>query len=83
MIACNPSHGYPGCYTGPPDRWEPPEPEDLGEVFILLKSKNKWLPLEEKVLEAKWDQIWATLDDIAASVWEDRADYCMEETHGF
>ena len=83
VIACNPSPGRPGVYGGPPDRWEPPEEGDIGEVFILLKSKKTWIELEEKVLEDMLERIWTEYDDMANSLREDRADYYMEERCGF
>jgi hypothetical protein len=85
VIACNPSPGSPGVYGGPPDRWEPPEEGDIGETFILLKSKKTWIRVDADVFDSIDDileRTWTAYDDMVNSLWEDRADYYMEERCG-
>lgn len=58
VVACNPSRGRSGSF------YEPPECEVLGNLYLLLRSKQKWVPLDLDNAPHLIDQIWEELDRV-------------------
>lgn len=68
LVCCDPVPPYPGCFVGHPDGWEPPEPGDLGPIYVLIHSASKsrpdkWIKLGLDRAEHLRDKIWDRLYD--------------------
>ena len=66
--------GYPGCFGGPPDAWEPPEPAYIEEVKVYLKSKKVWKTITEELPASIEERIWKEVEQL-----EDQTDYYYYE----
>jgi hypothetical protein len=54
--------GYPGNMSGHPDSWEPPEPRDLGDTFLLVR--DRWIPMDlDEAMEIE-KRIWIALENM-------------------
>jgi len=72
--------GTPGCTSGPPDAWYPPESPDIEfEVFTLTGSPldesdfrpAEWRALYFTVLAAHEAELRKEHDEATVSLWED------------
>lgn len=66
LVCCDPVPPYPGRFIGHPDGWEPPEPGDLGPIYMLARSASRsrpdrWLRLDLDHAEHLKDKIWDRL----------------------
>jgi hypothetical protein len=54
--ACSPVPGSPGVNGGPPDGWEPPEPDELGDVY--RHDGGKWIEIDDDEFFEVEDELW-------------------------
>ena len=66
-VACTPTRGHVGRCTGHPDTWEPPEPDDLGQVFLWLEGPQVWVKADieqaQHLADGIWEEFNRLLDD--------------------
>jgi hypothetical protein len=82
-VACTPTPGYSGNYIGHPDSWEPPEPGDLGQVFLWLEGPKTWVKADieqaQHLVDGIWEEFNRLLDDsyaeFMAETYEDETSW--------
>ena len=54
--------GCPAVTGGSPDNWAPEECATIEKVEVWLKSKKRWVELDDETLESREEEFWQAID---------------------
>lgn len=70
IVACNPTPTRFAVYF-PPECARPEEPRELGPTYLLLRSKNRWVPMDLEYAPHLVDEIWDAFDRSVDDAYQD------------